>query len=78
MNIISVIPVARGITKDTLSYFTKENVPLGSIVSIPLRSKTAHGLVIEVREVRDAKSEIKNLPYNLKKTKIKKRIPSRQ
>jgi primosomal protein N' (replication factor Y) len=67
MKIITVIPISRGIGKDTLTYFTKEDVSVGSIVSVPLRSKTAHGLVTTTREIQDAKSDVKGLSYNLKK-----------
>ncbi|MBI4155805.1 MAG: hypothetical protein HY507_01060, partial [Candidatus Zambryskibacteria bacterium] len=67
MNILTVIPIARGISKDTLSYFTKKDVPVGSIVSIPLRKKRAYGLVVESKTASEAKSEIKTLPYSIKK-----------
>lgn len=67
MRIITVIPIARGINKDTLTYFTKEDVALGCVVSIPIRSKIAYGLIVGTKEVHEAKSEIKNLTYNIKK-----------
>lgn len=67
MRIVTVIPIARGISKDTLTYFTKKDVQLGSIVSIPLRSKTAYGLVTGSREATEIKSELKSLTYSIKK-----------
>lgn len=67
MQIITVIPISRGISKDTLTYFAKEEVSLGSIVSIPLRNKKSYGLVVECREAEELKSELKSLSYSIKK-----------
>ncbi len=67
MRIITVIPISRGISKDTLTYFTNKEVPVGSIVSVPLRSKTTYGLVTASRTVQEIKSELKSLSYSIKK-----------
>lgn len=67
MRIITVIPISRGISKDTLTYFTNKEVPVGSIVSVPLRSKTTYGLVTASRVASEIKSEIKSLSYSIKK-----------
>ena len=67
MRIVTVIPIAKGISKDTLTYFTKKDVAVGSIVSIPLRSKTAYGLVTGSREATEIKSELKSLTYSIRK-----------
>lgn len=69
MYITTVIPIARGISKDTLTYFTKEEIPRGSLVSIPLRKKYVSGIVIGTKAVNDVKSEIKSLTYSIKKIK---------
>ena len=67
MFIITIIPISRGIGKDTLTYFTAEKVALGSLVSVPIRGKKSHGLVIEIKEASEAKMELKNLSYAMKK-----------
>ncbi|HAO64630.1 TPA: primosomal protein N' [Candidatus Taylorbacteria bacterium] len=67
MKIIEVIPISRGIGRETLSYFTGEEIKPGAIVSVPLRSKTISGLVVTVRDVSDMKSAIKTAPYAIKK-----------
>ncbi len=67
MYILTIIPIAKGISKDTLTYFTKNNVSVGSIVSIPLRKKTAYGLVVSSRPGTEIKSELKTLTYNIRK-----------
>ncbi len=67
MNILTVIPISRGFPKDDLTYFTKSDVAVGSIVSIPLRKKTIYGLVTENRVATEIKSELKSLSYSIKK-----------
>lgn len=67
MRILTVIPIAKGISKDTLTYFAKEDVSIGSIVSIPIRSKKGFGLVIDSKPAEEIKSEIKSLSYSIKK-----------
>lgn len=67
MNIISVIPLVRSKVADTLSYFTASDVPLGAVVSVPLRSKSIHAIVTEKRPVEDLKAEIRQAPYEIRK-----------
>src|SRR5690349_2708186 len=72
MNIITVIPLSRAKVNDTLSYFTATEVPLGAVVSVPLRSKSIHAIVIGSRSAEDIKSEIKKAPYEIRKlSKVK-------
>ncbi len=67
MNILTIIPIVKGSIKDSLTYFTKEDVTKGSIVSIPLRKKTAYGLVIESKNIEDEKYNLKTLSYSIRK-----------
>src|SRR3989344_5193728 len=67
MFIIEVIPIARAVGSETLSYFTSQEVPLGAIVTVPLRKKSIQGIVIGIRGAADMKSEIKNASFALKK-----------
>lgn len=67
MKILEVIPIARGINKDTLSYFSGSDIPIGSIIKVPLRKRVVPALVINARDVEDIKSEIKNSSFALKK-----------
>ena len=67
MKIIEVIPISRGIGRETLSYFTGEEIKPGAIVSVPLRNKSISGLVVTVQDVSDMKSSIKSAPYAIKK-----------
>lgn len=67
MFVIDVIPIVKAISSDTLSYFTAKDIPIGAIVSVPLRKKKVQGIVSSIREVKEAKSEIKNAGFALKK-----------
>ncbi|OHA93571.1 MAG: hypothetical protein A3H52_00735 [Candidatus Zambryskibacteria bacterium RIFCSPLOWO2_02_FULL_39_26] len=67
MYLLTVIPISRGVGKDSLTYFAKTNPPIGSLISIPLRKKSGFGLVVESKKALDSKSEIKSLPYGIRK-----------
>ncbi len=72
MRIFEVIPIAKGINKDTLSYFSGSDIPIGSIIKVPLRKRIVPALVINSKDVQSSKSEIKKSTYSLKKiTKVK-------
>ena len=67
MYIATVIPLTKGSQKEYLSYFSATDIPLGSIVTVPVRSKTFDAIVINIEEARNIKSDIKNADYQLKK-----------
>jgi len=67
MKIVTVVPLKKGVWKEDLTYFTAQNIANGSIVSIPLRNKKVLGLVIDVEDASHAKSNIKDMSFNLKK-----------
>ncbi len=67
MRIITVIPIGRGMGKETLTYFTRSDIPNGSLVSVPIRNKSSYGLVIGSELVSENKSEIKSLSFSIKK-----------
>lgn len=67
MKVLTVIPIKKGIGKETLTYFTSEEALLGSIVKVPIRSKSAFGIVVDIKDAKDIKADIKSLSYNLKK-----------
>ncbi len=67
MYIATVIPIQKGLQKDYLSYFSAALIPLGTIVTIPIRSKTVEAIIVSVEDARDLKSDLKNAEYQLKK-----------
>ncbi len=67
MNLITVIPLTRQKVAPTLSYFTSSDVPVGAIVTVPLRSKTISAIVSDSRAVADVKAEVKSAPFETRK-----------
>ena len=67
MKILTVVPLARGVFKEDLTYFSAQDVPNGAIVDIPVRNKKILGLVVSSQDASAAKSDIKDMPFNLKK-----------
>lgn len=67
MYIATVIPLIKGSQKEYLSYFSSIDIPVGSVVSIPIRSRIIDAIVINIEEVRNIKSDIKNADYQLRK-----------
>ena len=47
MNIVTVIPITKTRLNYPLNYFSAGNIPVGAIVSVPLRSKMIYGIVSE-------------------------------
>jgi primosomal protein N' len=67
MYVITVIPISRGIGKETLSYFTASKTELGSMVSVPLRKKMIDALVTECKDAKNMRSELRSADFVLKK-----------
>jgi primosomal protein N' (replication factor Y) len=67
MYIATVIPLTKGPQKEYLSYFSSTDIPIGSIVSIPIRNKVIDAIVINIEEARNIKSDLKSADYQLKK-----------
>lgn len=69
MYVATIIPIARGIPFDTLTYYTASLLPPGTLVSIPFGRQTIIGVVIESVSLAEAKSIIKSAAFSLKKVK---------
>lgn len=67
MRILNVVPIIRGGWSETLTYFSKDDITEGSIVSVPLRKKLVPALVISSRDVNEVKTEIKAADFAMKK-----------
>ncbi len=71
MYIITVIPIEKGPFGESLTYFYPTDIPIGYIVSAPLRSRSINAIVVDKEEIKDIKSDIKNADFTLKKiTKV--------
>lgn len=67
VKIVSVVPIARGVGRETLTYFTLRDIREGMLVSVPLRARKVPALVFAVREAALEKTDIKSAAFNLKK-----------
>jgi len=66
MNIVDVIPITKSLGKETLSYFCAKPVALGSMVTIPLRKKEVHAVVVARHDVAKVKSALKSAEFTLR------------
>ncbi len=66
MKIITAIPIAKGISRQELSYFTSKNISPGMLISIPVRKKLLPALVISSQEMKKIKTGIKKSDFPLK------------
>ncbi len=72
MYVIEIIPISKGVPNSSLTYFTTKEIDPGCIVTVPLRKKMIHGIVIGIRNASEMKADIKNADFSLKKVdKIK-------
>ncbi|OHA80812.1 MAG: hypothetical protein A2675_01705 [Candidatus Yonathbacteria bacterium RIFCSPHIGHO2_01_FULL_51_10] len=67
MYLVHVMPIARGVFADSLSYFSKDELPAGTIVSVPIRSRSVVAFVLGSEKASDAKAAIKASPFPLKR-----------
>jgi primosomal protein N' (replication factor Y) len=67
MNIVTVIPIARGIGKETLSYFSAQTFAPGSFIKVPLRNRLVGGLVITTENAEKKKAELRQSSFAMRK-----------
>lgn len=69
MKIVNVIPIAKGISQENLSYFTSKNINPGALVTVPLRKKNVPAIVSSVDEIKYLKASLKKTQFALKSVK---------
>lgn len=67
MKVVKVLPLAKGVTKEHLTYFTAKEVAIGDIVSIPVRKKYISGIVIDCGDAEVEKADVKSASFVMKK-----------
>ena len=67
MKIIDVIPIAKGIFKEKLTYFSSQDIPLGSIVEVPIRKKITKALVVGIKDASQLKTQLRKADFTIKK-----------
>ena len=74
MKIINVIPIAKEVFRENLSYFSAKNAPIGALVIVPVRGKNTPAIVVSVEDVRGVKGRIKSSDFQLKAVKSVKSL----
>jgi len=69
MQVATIIPIARGIPFDMLTYYSSEILAPGTLVSVPFGKQVIIGIVVESDPLADAKALIKQAAFSLKKVK---------
>jgi primosomal protein N' len=72
LSIVEVIPIVRGITRTSLSYFTTEKISKGDFIKVPVKSGEAWAVVVDTKSARSVKSDLKTADFTLKKINKKK------
>jgi len=67
MFIISVIPLSRASSIESLSYYSSTEYVPGALIEIPIRKKTGPGIVISSKPVSAAKTAIRAATFSLRK-----------
>lgn len=67
MQIVTVAPIIRGALQNSLTYFSKEDLEIGSVVMVPIRTREVPAIVLEASAASDSKSSIKSSDYAIRK-----------
>jgi primosomal protein N' len=67
MFVITVVPLRRGTVLETLSYFSSEAYPAGTIITVPIRNTMTLSLVTSTEEVSAAKTALRAATFSLRK-----------
>jgi primosomal protein N' len=67
MFVIDIIPLMRGTTLESLSYFSTTAYDTGTIVQIPIRGNSVSGIVMESKLVSSTKTALKAATFSLRK-----------
>jgi len=67
MQLIHAIPIVRRAGAQPLTYFSAAPMKVGSVVSVPLRSKVVRALVTKVEELEEVKLAVKRSGFRLRK-----------
>lgn len=69
MKIIDVIPIAKGIPQEKLTYFTSKDVSVGALVSVPVRKKEIPAIISAVSDAKESKTSLKGSDFSIKPIK---------
>lgn len=69
IKIVNIIPIAKGILQEKLSYFTDKDVGPGALVIVPVRKKDVLAIVSSIESTKSIKAALKKSGLRLKKIK---------
>lgn len=69
MYVIEVIPLKKTATTESLSYYSSVNYPIGTLLSVPIRTKEERAVVISTSPVSAAKTALRTATFSLRKLK---------
>ncbi len=72
MRILTVIPITNNPRVDELTYFSLKDVPLGSVVQVPMRNNEIPALVIQSTDANDMKALLRRGDFSLKRIGVAK------
>ncbi|MFT5360023.1 MAG: primosomal protein N' [Candidatus Paceibacteria bacterium] len=67
MNLISVIPIMKGLLKKELTYFSSKDLSVGYIVTVLIRKKEVRALVTKIEDLSKKKISVRASDFELKK-----------
>lgn len=67
MQILTVIPITNNPHIEELTYFSLKDIPLGSLVQVPMRSKEIPALIIQSDSANDMKATLRGGNFSLKR-----------
>lgn len=67
MHIVEVTPFSKSIRNDSYTYFSSKPIKVGSIVTVPLRNRNVKGLVVDCKNGKNLKSELRSSDFSIKK-----------
>ena len=72
MFVIQVIPLIRGTKLESLSYFSKQDYPVGTFLTVPIRGKKQPAIVTKTKPVNATKATLKAAAFSLRKLPVQK------
>ena len=75
MYVIQILPLTNAPLPETLTYYSRDNLPVGSIIPVPVGHQTITGIVLTVLSLQSAKALIKNATYQIKTLPTPKNKP---
>lgn len=66
------MPIAKGIFRENLSYFSSKEIETGALVGVPVRKKIIPAIVVSSQELKTAKTDLRRADFSLKSIKMVK------